>query len=395
MFNKNLCVLLFAQIFSFSAGAITVFLSGLIGLTMIDEKSYATFPAALMIVGTAFGSIFAAYIMSIKGRKFGFMLATLITSFSSLLAAYAVYEFSFLIFCFANFLIGIGHAFTAQYRFAAAESVDKKFIPSAISYILFASIGGALLAPNIATFSRDLIPNTTYTGSYILLSILTVIPFFIFIFYSNEKLSKETDVKSNHPRSYMKILFQPKFFQAVVASGFAYCIMSFLMTATPISMHVLDNISIEKTGFVIMFHIIAMFVPSIFTGSLIKKFGYNKIMYTGIIILFLSIIFNFIEQSFYNYIVGLIFLGLGWNLLFISGSSLLIISYKSEEKFSAQGMNDFVVFSTQALGALSAGLLISLFGWKTINLLCIPLLLIILLTILISEYREKSTIKKL
>ena len=188
----------------------------------------------------------------------------------------------------------------------------------------------------------------------------------------------------------MELLFQPKFIQAVVASGLAYCIMSFLMTATPISMHMHNNISIGKTGIVIIFHLVGMFIPSLFTGSLIKRFGHNRIMYSGVIILFFSIIINFVDQNFYNYFFSLILLGLGWNFLFISGSSLLIISYRPEEKFRAQGLNDFMVFGTQAIGALSAGFFLNIFGWKLINLICIPLLIIIILTIYISENRIKS-----
>ena len=390
MFNKNLILLLGAQIFSFTAGAITIFLSGIIGSSMIVGKSFATLPAALMIIGTALGSIFASYIMSIYGRRFGFMFAAVLTSASSLIASYSVHENLFLLYCVSNFFIGTGLAFVAQYRFAAAESVEKNYIPSAISYILFANMIGALIGPSIATISKDIISNSLYTGSYIFLSILTIAPFFIFIFYTNEEkaIKKENNLYGN--RTYLELLFQPKFIQAVVASGLAYCIMSFLMTATPISMHMHNNISIGKTGIVIIFHLVGMFVPSLFTGSLIKRFGHNRIMYSGVIILFFSIIINFVDQNFYNYFFSLILLGLGWNFLFISGSSLLIISYRPEEKFRAQGLNDFMVFGTQAIGALSAGFFLNIFGWKLINLICIPLLIIIILTIYISENRIKS-----
>ena len=185
MFHRNFIILFFSQIFSFTAAPITIFLSGIISINMIEDKSFATMPAALMIVGTALGSIFASYIMSIKGRKFGFMLATIITSGSALIASYSVFENLFLIYCIANFLIGIGHAFVAQYRFAAAESVNREFVPTSISIILFASMIGALIAPNAATLTKNIIPGIMYSGSYIFLSILTIIPFFLFIFYKN------------------------------------------------------------------------------------------------------------------------------------------------------------------------------------------------------------------
>ena len=373
MFNKNLTILLLAQIFSFTAAPITVFLSGIIGSTMVANKSLATLPAALMIIGTALGSIFASYLMSIKGRKFGFMIATIITSSSALVASYSIYGNIFFIYCLSNLFIGVGHSFVHQYRFAAAESVQNEHAPTAISFILFASMIGALIGPNIASASKYIIPSVIYSGSYIFLSILTFIPFVLFLFYSDEKIFPAKQLRSPYGRTYLELFFQPRFIQSVVGSGLAYCTMSFLMTATPISMHIHNNISIDKTGYVIMFHILAMFIPSLITGNLIKKYGPSKIMYAGVVVLLISIFVNFIDQSLFNYYLGLILLGLGWNFLFISGTSLLLTSYEPHEKYRAQGLNDCIVFSTQALGALSAGFLLNILGWKLINLLCIPI----------------------
>ena len=396
MFNRNLIVLSLSQIFSFTAAPITVFLSGIIGSNMTDVKSLITLPTALMIVGTSLGSILASYLMSKTGRKFGFMLATIITSSAALLASYAVSKNLFFFYCFSNLLIGVGFAFTAQYRFAAAESVSKKFIPTAISIILFSSMIGALVGPNVATFTKNFISNSIYSGSYIFLSLLTIIPFFLLLFYVNES-NKNNDndevIVDNNSRSYFVLISQPRFSQAIISSSIGYVTMSFLMTATPISMHLMDLISIGKTGFVIQMHIFGMFLPSLITGNLIKKYGHSKIMYFGVIILLLCILINFVNQSIYNYLFGLILLGIGWNFLFISGTSLLIISYKSAEKFKAQGFNDFFVFSTQAIGALSAGFLLNIFGWQFINILCIPLLLIVILTVYIADIKNKSIIK--
>ena len=396
MINKNLIILSLAYIFSSVAGPITVFLSGIIGATMISLQSLATLPAALMVLGTALGSIIASYTMSQVGRKTGFMISTILVSLAALIASYSVFHGIFILYCFTNLLIGIGQAFTHQYRFAAAENVKQEYIPSAISIILFAGMIGALIGPNVATLTKDLISSGVYTGSYIFLSILTIIPFFFFLFYSdfNFKTKKTKEIKEiKRSRSYIQILSQPKFFQAVVAAGFAYCVMSILMTATPISMHINHNISIGKTGFVIMFHILAMFMPSIFTGILIKKFGHNKIMYSGLLILFFSILINLASHHFYNYLLGLIFLGIGWNFLFISGSSLLTISYSPAEKFKAQGLNDFIVFTTQAFGALSAGFLLTVLGWKLVNIFCIPLLFFVTLTIFFSQKKYESIYK--
>ena len=158
--------------------------------------------------------------------------------------------------------------------------------------------------------------------------------------------------------------------------------MSFLMTATPISMHIHDNMSLNNTSFVIQLHIISMFLPALVTGNLIKKYGHSKIMYFGVLFFIFTILLSYFDQTVINYLFSLIFLGLGWNFLFISGTSLLVLNYKEEERFRAQGFNDFIVFSVQATASLTAGIVLSFTSWKIMNILCIPFLIIIIFTTL-------------
>jgi MFS family permease len=146
-------------------------------------------------------------------------------------------------------------------------------------------------------------------------------------------------------------------------------------------MHINEKFSLNETGIVLQWHIVGMFLPSLITGRLIQKYGHNIIMYCGISFFLISFLMGYFDQVFLNYLISLIFLGMGWNFLFISGTSLLVINYRSEEKYKAQGFNDLAVFSTQALGALSAGLLLNITSWQTINLMCLPFLAIIALTI--------------
>jgi MFS family permease len=150
------------------------------------------------------------------------------------------------------------------------------------------------------------------------------------------------------------------------------------MTATPINMHVMENYSLNKTGIVIQLHITCMFLPSLITGSLLKRFGHSKIIYAGVAFYILTILLSFFEPSFLNYILALVFLGLGWNFLYLSGTGLLVLSYKEEEKFKAQGFNDILVFSIQALASLSAGYMLSITSWKTMNLIALPFLALII-----------------
>jgi len=162
------------------------------------------------------------------------------------------------------------------------------------------------------------------------------------------------------------------------------------MTATPLSMHVMEKMSLEKTGIVLQFHLVAMFLPSLITGHLIKKFGHSNIMYIGVLFYFVTIILSLFEQTFANYFVSLVFLGLGWNFLFISGTSLVVLTYNEEEKFKAQGMNDLIVYSAMALASLSAGILLSFTGWKMMNLFCLPLLILTVYTTFRADILSKK-----
>ena len=388
LMNKNLWLLILSQIFAFTVAPVTVFLSGIIGSQFSPIKSLATLPMALSIVGIAIFAFFAAKIMSIIGRRAGFILASIGSSFASLIAAFSIIIESFILFNLGCFLIGAGAAFSHQYRFAAVETVDKEMAPKAISIILLAGIGSAFIGPNLANISKEMIPQNLYAGSYIALAALTLTST-IFLFFYKDNHQKNKVIKKSS-RSYFELISQPKFLQALIASAFAYAVMSFLMTATPISMYVMEKISLTKTGFVIQFHIAAMFLPSLITGNLIKKFGHSKIMYAGVILFSVTILISLFEQSFFNYLVALIFLGLGWNFLFISGTSLLVLSYREEEKFRAQGFNDFIVYTVQAIASLSAGVFISLTSWKTMNLVCV----IFLIIIVISTFRADSKQKK-
>ncbi len=386
--NGNLIVLTLSQIFSFTAAPVTVFLSGIIGSQISPLKSLSTLPMSISVVGIAIGAVIASKLMSITGRKIGFIIASVGNTLVSVLAAYSIFIQSFYLYCFVNFFLGMGMAFTHQYRFAAAESVNKDKVPRAISIILLGGIVSAFIGPSVANFSKDMFSNHMYVGSYLSLAALTFLPTIFFLFYKNTS-KIEISVKYSG-RSYIELISQPRFLQAVISSAFGYAIMTFLMTGTPLSMHVMEGISLNKTSIVIQIHVACMFLPSLIAGNLIKKIGHSNMMYVGVGLYCITIIISLFDQSFLNYMFALIFLGFGWNFLFISGTSLLVLTYNEEEKYRAQGFNDFVVYSVHAIGSLSAGVLIVLTNWKIMNLICIPLIIVIILITLRADLLTKK-----
>ena len=386
--NRNLFILILSQVFGFTAATVTVFISGIIGSDLSSIKTLSTLPPSIYVVGTAAATIFAAKIMSIIGRRLGFIFASVAGSISCLIGAYAIIIESFFIFCFAKFILGATMAFTHQYRFAAAESVEKEKAPKAISSLLLAGIVAAFIGIGLANYTKNFVSDYLYVGSYLTLAVLTLIPSFLLFFFKDIREISFVSNKENNSRNYSEFFSDPKFLQAITSAAFAYAVMSFLMTATPISMHIVHQLSLEKTGIVLQFHVLAMFLPSLVTGNLIKKFGYSNMMYLGVLFYFFTILLSFFQPSFLNYFISLIFLGIGWNFLFISGTSLLVTTYKPEEKFKAQGFNDLLVFSSMALASLLAGILISIASWKTVNLFCIPFLILIILSIVNADKKR-------
>ena len=386
--NKNLSLLISSQVFGFTAANVTVFLSGIIGSQLTTIKSLATFPPSIYVVGIAISTIFAAKVMSIIGRRLGFVLASIGSSLACLLAAYSIFINSFIIFSFSCFLLGTGMAFIHQYRFAAAETVEKDKAPKAVSMLLLAGIVSAFIGITLANKTKDLISDHIYVGSYIALACLTIMPAIFLTFYKNSKITNKNNLTYSNVRTYKEFVSDPKFLQAMVAATFGYVVMAFLMTATPISMHYVHKLSVDKVGLVIQFHVLGMFLPSLFTGNLIKRFGFSNIMYMGVFFYALTISLSLFEPTFINYFASLICLGIGWNFLYISGTSLLVTTYNEQEKFKAQGFNDLIVFSATAIGSLSAGILISLLSWKVVNFMCIPFLIIILFVILRADIKK-------
>ena len=383
MFNKNFIVICISSTIAAFPPMAVVLLGGIITSQIMMKDSLATVPMTLMIIGIAISAPIASRFMSIWGRQKGFLFSSLLSCLALIICSIAIYLENFFIFALGNFLIGSSQAFIHQYRFAASESVAKEFIPRSISIILLLGIVSALLSSNFAEYFKDFFPSYLFLGSYIFLSFTAIIPFFVLLFYEETKTSNNQS--KFEIETIFKLLKNIKIIQSIVSAGLGYFTMAIIMTATPLHMHLVNKFTLFETSIVIQLHVIGMFLPSLFSGDLIKRFGNTNIIYAGVVILFLSILTNTFFDFYYSYMLGLILLGIGWNFLFVSGSSLLVVSYEEKDKFTAQGLNDFIVFSTQGIGSLSAGFLLYFSNWTVINLLCVPLLIIVLVVSLFSS----------
>ncbi len=361
-----------AQMLGSSGLTVVVILGGIVAAQMAPRPSLATVPISLAIVATALTTIPASLLMRRIGRRAGFIFGACIGLVGGLVAAQAVIISNFVMFCAATLFMGSSMAFTQQYRFAAAESAPPDRLSQAVSYVLVGSFGAAIVNPQLALAARWLIPGTQYAGSFVAVSLLYAATIVVLSrLHVPPPSAPRVSVASDAPRPSFAT---PQFRMAVFAGACAYAVMSFAMTAAPISMHNIDNHGVEATTWVVQSHVLAMYLPSLFTGHVIARFGERSVMMWGGALLASCAAVSLFGHQLMHYWLGLVALGLGWNLLFVAGTTLLARTVDPVSRHRAQALNDFVVFGSQACASLLAGLAVQLIGWQALNLVTLPLL---------------------
>ena len=368
----NVWILTTAQALILSVSSMVVFVGGLVGAKLAPVENLATLPVASVVVGTAITIPPVTLLMNTIGRRRSFFIIGIYSVLVAFLAAYSIVISNFYLFVFSTFLFGATYSCVMQFRFASMESVSENLIPKAASMVLVGGIAAAFLGPEIAVFGKDLL-GVEFAGSFILLAGLFVIAMLFLLGFRNPVIKEEKSATQQRP---LKTIMQQRvFWVALLAATIGYAIMSFIMTATPVHMHVMEGHSLEHTKWVIQSHIIAMFLPSLITAWIIKKLGIPLMMLIGLVAYIACIGIAFSGQHLLNYWISLVLLGIGWNFLFIGGTTLLPPAYKPSERFKVQAVNDFVIFGTQAVASLSAGWFIFALGWKTLLLMNLPFVL--------------------
>ena len=378
---RTVAVLAVALALGASTGPLVTLAGGIIGGALAPSPLFATLPVTTLIVGLAVCSVPAALLMSRIGRRAGFMLGAAVGATGSLLAAAATSAGSFVGFCASTFVMGGAAAFALQYRFAAAESVGAAHAGRAVSFVLLGGIIAGALGPEIGRLGRGLLA-AEFAGAFLIAAAVqaTAILLLAAVRPSPARPAGEADVA---PPRVAALLRRPSLMVAVAAGAIAYAAMSFLMTATPISMHVLDGHSLDDTARVIQSHVIAMYAPSLVSGYLTDRFGARRMMLAGTVALLACTAVTSTSHAVAAYWVGLVLLGIGWNLLFVGATVQLTRSYAPPERFRAQAVNDLAVFGSQACASLASGAALYRFGWTTANVIVVPVLVALFVVILV------------
>lgn len=382
MQKNNLIILVICQLISATGSIVIVTLGGIIGADLTSDPAWSTLPISMMVVAIAATTIPATLLMRRLGRSRGFAIASLSAVIAVLVAAYALSEASFAMFIVAAAMFGINMAFTQQYRYAAAESVPARYTARAVSFVLVGSIGGALIGPELATRGQNWVSDVPYAGTMLALAALYLVQAVLLLrLKSADESFHEDNVRPS--RGLRQIVRQPVFLVAVLGGTVGYGLMTLVMTATPLSMHINDGYSIEQTAGVIRAHVLGMYVPSLVSGFLIERLGVTRMMFFGALGLLATSIVALQGQSVLHYWGALILLGVGWNFLYVGGTTMLTYTYSMSERFQAQAANEFLVFGTSAIASLLAGTVMHYFGWSRLMLVPIPILLIIFVALLL------------
>jgi MFS family permease len=367
-------VLILAACQALAQTGLTMIITGgaLAGHMLAPDKSLATLPISFLMIGVMITTIPASLFMGRFGRRPGFRLGTLFGAASGAFAVVSLMNGWFWTFCIAHTFYGAYQGFAQFYRFAAGEAASPSFRSRAISYVLLGPAVAAVVGPHLVAYTKDLSPSGTFVASYAGILLLSLVATAVVSWVDVPKPIEEKGEKPARPLS--TVVRQPAFLIAVAVAAIGFGVMNLAMTATPLAMQAHHH-GIGETAFVIQWHVLGMFLPSFFTGTLVARFGAPQIMLAGVLLLLGHVAIALAGVEFLHFASALILLGIGWNFTYLGGTNLLTETYRPSERAWAQGINDFSVFTTVVIASFTSGVLLHLFGWTGVNMLALPLLL--------------------
>lgn len=387
--KRNVVLLALCQGLGISTFSIMIAIGPLIGYSLASDKALSTLPVTAVVTGTALATIPAAMFMGRFGRRPGFLLGALIGLAGSAVGAIALIQASFWLYCVATAMVGMFSAFVHQYRHAAVDMSPVYFRPRAISYVMAGGLLAGFLGPEIAKHTEDMFSTALFLGCFVGTAGLAVVTMVVIMFLDVPPVVRQT--KATRGRPMREIMKNPVFWVAAASGMIGFGVMSLVMTATPLAMK-LCGFSFEESTTVIQWHIVGMYLPSFFTGSLIVRFGVLRIILVGTILNLICVGFAVTGIEMLNFWTALVLLGVGWNFMFVGGTTLLAECYTPAEAPRVQGMNDFLVFGVVAMSSLSSGQLLDRIGWNAVALTAVPLVAIVMLAaiwLLFSRYNPQ------
>lgn len=355
------------------ANATVIFATGaIVGSMLAPDPAYATLSISVFVVGMAAGTLPIGWIARRYGRRAAFMTGAGSGVLTGLLACYAVVTGSFALFCLSTFFGGLYQAAAQSYRFAAADSASDAFRPKAIAWVMAGGVFAGVLGPQLVTYTMDLWQPYLFAVSYLAQAAVALIAMVVLW---QVEAPPPLPVDTPDSRPLMEIVKQPRFVAAVICGVISYGLMNFIMTSAPLAMKLCGH-AVTDSNLAIEFHVIAMYLPSFITGSLISRFGAGKVIVAGMVLIVLAAVAGLAGQTVYHFWADMILVGLGWNFGFIGATALVTETHRPAERTKVQSFNDFLVFGTMVVGSFSSGRILIDFGWNMVNELVFPLVFV-------------------
>ena len=384
--RRNVGLLAACQAMLFTNNATLIAINGLAGLALAPYAALATLPVTCWVLGGALGTMPASLHMKRVGRKRGLSWGTLWGVAGALIAAAAIWLQSFWLLCFATLVWGVYNAYGQYYRFAAADVSSPDFRSTAISLVLAGGLVGGLLGPALSRWTVDL-AGPRFMGAYLALIAFALVTMVLQRFIRIPEPTAAERTASGRPLG--QIAAQPKFIVAVLSGAIGYGVMNFLMVSTPIAMRACGH-PYGDAAFVVSWHVVGMFAPSFITGGLIRRMGVLPVMLAGVLLNFAAIGIALSGIAVAQFWWSMVVLGVGWNFLYIGGTTLLTETYRPEERAKAQGANDQAIFIMMVVSSLTSGATVTTAGWERVNLMAVPMVAVVAAALLWFMLRERA-----
>jgi MFS family permease len=351
------------------ANSAVIFATGsIVGATLAPDISLATVPLSMYVVGLAAGTLPTGAISRAYGRRVAFIIGTGCGVLTGLLGAFAILRGSFLLFCCATFLGGLYGAVSQSYRFAAADGASAAYRPKAVSWVMAGGVFAGVLGPQLVQWTMEIWPPYLFAFSFVVQAAVALVAMAVL---SGVDAPKPALADMHGGRPLFQIARQPRFIAAALCGVVSYPMMNLVMTSAPLAMK-MCGLTISDSNFGIQWHIVAMYGPSFFTGTLISRFGAPRIVALGLLLEATGAAIGLSGITAMHFWATLIVLGVGWNFSFVGASALVLETHRPAERNKVQAFNDFLVFGMMAVGSFSSGQLLANYGWSAVNMVVFP-----------------------
>ena len=370
--RRNALVLAVTQALAGGNSTVLVATAGIVGTTLAPDKSLATLPISIYVLGMWMGTLPLGALARRLGRRDALQIGTVCGVLTGLICCVAVLQGSFLLLNVGAVFSGLYASAHQSYRFAAADTASEAFRPKAISWVLFGGVVAGVVGPQLVIVTQDLWPPYLFAATYIGQAALALISAGVLMFMNIPKPPARSAAGDGRPLG--EIAKQPRFVVAVACGVATYSMMNLVMTSAPLAM-VMCNHSVTDATLGLQWHVLGMYAPSFATGALMSRFGLERITGAGLALIIVSAVIGIAGISLWHFWIALALLGVGWNFAFIGATTMVTHCHRPNERNKVQAFNDFLVFGSMAIGSFSSGALLVSFGWSMVNGVVFPVAL--------------------